>query len=284
MENIVTMKQLLEVGVHFGHQTRKWNPKMKRYIFAEKNGIYIIDLQQTLQLLIEAYEHVRRVSAGGGNILFVGTKKQTQDIIENYATECGMPYIRNRWLGGILTNFKTIYARTKRISEIENMEKNGVFELIPKKEVLQIRKEYEKLLYNIGGIRDMTKLPDLLFVIDPHKEIIAVAEAKKLGIPVVGIVDTNCDPDNVDYVIPGNDDAIRSCSLITGVIAMAVKKGREDSNIVKSKPVPAESLANVEEETSAAEVETKIPDIEVAETIGNSDDISIEDFDSFEKI
>ena len=241
MENIVTMKQLLEVGVHFGHQTRKWNPKMKRYIFAEKNGIYIIDLQQTLQLLIEAYEHVRRVSARGGNILFVGTKKQTQDIIENYAKECGMPYIRNRWLGGILTNFKTIYARTKRISEIENMEKNGVFEMIPKKEVLQIRKEYEKLLYNIGGIRDMTKLPDMLFVIDPHKEIIAVAEAKKLGIPVVGIVDTNCDPDNVDFVIPGNDDAIRSCSLITGVIAMAVKKGREDNNIVTEKPETADT-------------------------------------------
>lgn len=284
MENIVTMKQLLEVGVHFGHQTRKWNPKMKRYIFAEKNGIYIIDLQQTLQLLIEAYEHVRRVSARGGNILFVGTKKQTQDIIENYAKECGMPYIRNRWLGGILTNFKTIYARTKRISEIENMEKNGVFELIPKKEVLQIRKEYEKLLYNIGGIRDMTKLPDLLFVIDPHKEIIAVAEAKKLGIPVVGIVDTNCDPDNVDFVIPGNDDAIRSCSLITGVIAAAVKKGREDSNIVKDKPASAESSVAVEETTAAANEETKSLDTEDTEDLDNADDMDIEDDDSLEKI
>lgn len=284
MENIVTMKQLLEVGVHFGHQTRKWNPKMKRYIFAEKNGIYIIDLQQTLQLLIEAYEHIRRVSARGGNILFVGTKKQTQDIIENYAKECGMPYIRNRWLGGILTNFKTIYARTKRISEIENMEKNGVFELIPKKEVLQIRKEYEKLLYNIGGIRGMTKLPDLLFVIDPHKEIIAVAEAKKLGIPVVGIVDTNCDPDNVDFVIPGNDDAIRSCSLITGVIAAAVKKGREDSNIVKDKPASAESSVAVEETTAAANEETKSLDTEDAEDLDNADDMDIEDDDSLEKI
>ncbi len=289
MENIVTMKQLLEVGVHFGHQTRKWNPKMKRYIFAEKNGIYIIDLQQTLQLLIEAYEHVRRVSATGGNVLFVGTKKQTQDIIENYATECGMPYIRNRWLGGILTNFRTIYARTKRISEIENMEKNGVFEMIPKKEVLQIRKEYEKLLYNIGGIRDMTKLPDLLFVIDPHKEIIAVAEAKKLGIPVVGIVDTNCDPDNVDYVIPGNDDAIRSCSLITSVIANAVKKGREDRNITIEKPVPAEPSVAAEEKTARAKIKTKTADVkgteeaEVTEDLDASDDTD-NDIDSLEKI
>ncbi|HEX7561475.1 MAG TPA: 30S ribosomal protein S2 [Candidatus Humimicrobiaceae bacterium] len=284
MENIVTMKQLLEVGVHFGHQTRKWNPKMKRYIFAEKNGIYIIDLQQTLQLLIEAYEHVKRVSARGGNILFVGTKKQTQDIIENYAKECGMPYIRNRWLGGILTNFKTIYARTKRISEIENMEKNGVFELIPKKEVLQIKKEYEKLLYNIGGIRDMTKLPDMLFVIDPHKEIIAVAEAKKLGIPVVGIVDTNCDPDNVDFVIPGNDDAIRSCSLITSVIAMAVKRGREDNNIVTEKPGSADTSAVIEEKTDAEIVETGKPDAEDIEDLDSTDDMDIEDEDSLEKM
>jgi small subunit ribosomal protein S2 len=284
MENIVSMKQLLEVGVHFGHQTRKWNPKMKRYIFAEKNGIYIIDLQQTLQLLIEAYEHVRRVAARGGNILFVGTKKQTQDIIENYAKECSMPYIRNRWLGGILTNFKTIYARTKRISEIENMEKNGVFELIPKKEVLQIRKEYEKLLYNIGGIRDMTKLPDLLFVIDPHKETIAVAEAKKLGIPVVGIVDTNCDPDNVDFVIPGNDDAIRSCSLITSVIAMAVKKGKEDNNIVTEKSETADNSAAVEEKTVAAKGETEEPDTEDIEDLDNTEDMDIDDDDSMEKI
>jgi len=285
MENIVTMKQLLEVGVHFGHQTRKWNPKMKRYIFAEKNGIYIIDLQQTLQLLIEAYEHVRRVSARGGNILFVGTKKQTQDIIENYAKECSMPYIRNRWLGGILTNFKTIYARTKRISEIENMEKNGVFELIPKKEVLQIRKEYEKLLYNIGGIRDMTKLPDLLFVIDPHKEIIAVAEAKKLGIPVVGIVDTNCDPDNVDFVIPGNDDAIRSCSLITSVIAMAVKKGREDNNIITDKPETSEASAVAEEKTDTDGIsEIEAADIEETEDMNDDDDLDIEDEDSLGKM
>ncbi len=270
MESIVTMKQLLEVGVHFGHQTRKWNPKMKRYIFAEKNGIYIIDLQQTLQLLIEAYEHVKNVASNGGNILFVGTKKQTQDIVESYAKECGMPYVRNRWLGGTLTNFRTIFARTKRISEIENMEKNGVFEMIPKKEVLEIRKEYEKLLYNIGGIRDMLKLPDMLFVIDPHKEIIAVAEAKKLGIPVAGIVDTNCDPDNVDYVIPGNDDAIRACSLITSVIAEAVKKGREDKFKVADKPEPVKPSEVVEEIPST--LQEKI------------DELDTEDIDSIEKI
>ncbi len=228
MENIVTMKQLLEVGVHFGHQTRRWNPKMKRYIYAEKNGIYIIDLQQTLQLLIEAYEHVRSVVAGGGVVLFVGTKKQIQDIIENNAQECEMPYVKNRWLGGTLTNFNTINSRTKRISEIEEMEESGTFEMLPKKEVLQIRKEYEKLLYNMGGIRNMTTLPDLLYVIDPHKEKIAVEEAKKMGIPIIAIVDTNCDPDDIDFVIPGNDDAIRSCSLVTGVITEAVKKGNAE--------------------------------------------------------
>ncbi len=225
------MRQLLEVGVHFGHQTRRWNPKMKRYIYAEKNGIYIIDLQQTLQLLIEAFEHVKSVAANDGVILFVGTKKQTQDIIETSAKDCGMPYVRNRWLGGTLTNFKTISARTKRIAQIEEMEKSGTFELLPKTEVLQIKKEYEKLLYNMGGIRYMKRLPDLMFVIDPHKEIIAVEEAKKIGIPIVGIVDTNCDPDKIDYVIPGNDDAIRSCGLISGIISEAVKRGRAEAGI-----------------------------------------------------
>jgi len=229
MENVVSMKQLLEVGVHFGHQTRRWNPKMKRYIYSEKNGIYIIDLQQTLQLLLEAYEHVRSVAAGGGTVLFVGTKKQIQDIIETNARDCEMPYVRNRWLGGTLTNFKTISSRLKRITEIEEMEKSGMFEMLPKTEVLQIRKEYEKLLYNIGGVRQMTRLPDLLYVIDPHKESIAVEEARKLNIPIVGIVDTNCDPDKVDFVIPGNDDAIRSCNLITSIICNAVKEGRPAS-------------------------------------------------------
>ena len=244
MENIVTMKQLLEVGVHFGHQTRRWNPKMKKYIYAEKNGIYIIDLQQTLQLLLEAYEHIRSVVAGGGVVLFVGTKKQIQDIIENNAQECEMPYVKNRWLGGTLTNFNTIHSRTKRIAEIEEMEESGTFEMLPKKEVLQIKKEYEKLLYNMGGIRDIKTLPDLLYVIDPHKEIIAVEEAKKMGIPIIAIVDTNCDPDDIDFVIPGNDDAIRSCSLITSVIAEGVKKG----NAEKVKVRKEEEKVRIEEE------------------------------------
>jgi len=216
--SIVTMKQLLEVGVHFGHQTRKWNPKMKRYIYAAKNGIYIIDLQQTMQLIMEAYDFVKNLAGEGGIVLFVGTKKQTQDTIENYAKECGMPYVKNRWLGGTLTNFETISKRTQRLMEIEDMEENGVFEKLPKKEVLGIRKEYEKLLYNIGGIRDLKRIPDALYIVDPHKEAIAVNEAKKLGIPIVAITDTNCDPDDIDYVIPGNDDAIRSCSLITSII------------------------------------------------------------------
>ncbi len=263
MDNIVTMKQLLEVGVHFGHQTRRWNPKMKRYIFAEKNGIYIIDLQQTMQLLIEAYEHVRSVASKGGSVLFVGTKKQIQDIIENCANECNMPYVKNRWLGGTLTNFRTISARAKRISEIEEMEKSGTFEMLPKKEVLQIKKEYEKLIYNIGGIRGMSKLPDLLFVIDPHKETIAVEEAKKLGIPIVAIVDTNCDPDKVDYIIPGNDDAIRSCSLITGIIAEAVKKGMEESGRIETKEEIVDDSGNVE--TQDATEDENIDDIDSEE-------------------
>lgn len=271
MENIVSMKQLLEVGVHFGHQTRRWNPKMKKYIYTEKNGIYIIDLQQTLQLLIEAYEHVKSVAANEGTILFVGTKKQIQDIIENYAKECGMPYVRNRWLGGTLTNFKTINLRIKRIIEIEEMEKSGVFDKLPKTEVLQIKKEYEKLLYNIGGIRYMTKLPDLLFVIDPHKEAIAVEEAKKLKIPILGIVDTNCDPDKVDYVIPGNDDAIRSCSLITNVICNAVKEGR--ASLPQTKDMQAKQEKNEPSEQDNTE------DIKINSSEDVDEDIMEEDFE-----
>ena len=226
--SIVTMKQLLEVGVHFGHQTKKWNPKMKKYIHTDKDGIYIIDLQKTLKLLLEAYEYIERAVSEGGVLLLVGTKKQTQDIIESYAQECGMPYVKNRWLGGTLTNFETISKRTKRIDEIEEMERSGIFEKLPKKEVIGIKKEHEKLLFNIGGIRNMKGLPDILYVIDPNKEIIAVREARKLGIPIVAITDTNCDPDIIDFVIPGNDDAIRSCNLLTSVICDAVKKGKDE--------------------------------------------------------
>jgi len=226
--SIVTIKQLLEVGVHFGHQTKKWNPKMKKYIHTDKDGIYIIDLQKTLKLLLEAYEYIERAVSEGGVLLLVGTKKQTQDIIESYAQECGMPYVKNRWLGGTLTNFETISKRTKRIDEIEEMERSGIFEKLPKKEVIGIKKEHEKLLFNIGGIRNMKGLPDILYVIDPNKEIIAVREARKLGIPIVAITDTNCDPDIIDFVIPGNDDAIRSCNLLTSVICDAVKKGKDE--------------------------------------------------------
>ncbi|MBN2073759.1 MAG: 30S ribosomal protein S2, partial [Actinobacteria bacterium] len=201
--SIVSMKQLLEVGVHFGHQTKKWNPKMKKYIYTDKNGIYIIDLQETMRLLVEAYDYIKELASRDGVILMVGTKRQTQDIIEKYAKECGMPYVKNRWLGGTLTNFETISKRTRRLEEIEKMEEDGTFEKLPKKEVLGIKKEYEKLLYNIGGIRDMRRIPDALYVIDPSKEAIAISEAIKLGIPVVAITDTNCDPDKVDFVIPG---------------------------------------------------------------------------------
>jgi len=243
------MKQLLEVGVHFGHQTKKWNPKMKKYIYADKNGIYIIDLQETQRLLIEAYEYIKKVASEGGIILFVGTKKQTQDIIESYATECGMPYVKNRWLGGALTNFETISKRTKRIDEIEEIEKSGIFEKLPKKEVLGIKKEYKKLLFNIGGIRNMKKLPDVLYAIDPNKEMIAVREARKLGIPIVAITDTNCDPDIIDFVIPGNDDAIRSCNLITSVICDAVKKGKEQKVKLEESPEEKEAKKLEEEKT-----------------------------------
>ncbi|MBA7508394.1 30S ribosomal protein S2 [subsurface metagenome] len=247
--SIVTMKELLEVGVHFGHQTKKWNPKMKKYIYTDKSGIYIIDLQETQRLLIEAYEYVKKVAGEDGIILFVGTKKQTQDIIESYATECGMPYVRNRWLGGTLTNFETINKRTKRIDEIEEMEKSGIFEKLPKKEVLGIKKEYEKLLFNIGGIRNMKKLPNVLYAIDPNKEMIAVREASKLGIPIVAITDTNCDPDIIDFVIPGNDDAIRSCNLITSVICDAVKKGKEQKIKLEESPEEKEAKKLEEEKT-----------------------------------
>jgi len=253
------MKQLLEVGVHFGHQTQKWNPKMKKYIYTSKNGIYIIDLTETLRLLIEAYDYVKELVSEGGTVLFVGTKKQTQDIIENAATECGMPYIKNRWLGGTLTNFTTISLRTKRLDEIENMEESGIFEKLPKKEVLGIRKEKEKLLYNLGGIRDMKKVPDAVYIIDPSKEIIAVNEARKLGIPIIAITDTNCDPDLVDFVIPGNDDAIRSCALITKVIADAVKAGAQE-NINREKSPETQEARQLGKEKPEDELEDQPED------------------------
>jgi len=225
--SVVSMKQLLEAGVHFGHQTRRWNPKMKEYIFTERNGIYIIDLQKTVKKLDEAYEYVKNLAAEGGKILFVGTKKQAQESIQEEAKRCEMFYVNQRWLGGMLTNFKTIKKRIERLKELERMEEEGLFEVLPKKEVLNLKKEKERLEKYLGGIKNMASLPDALFVVDPRKEKIAVSEARKLNIPIIAIVDTNCDPDEIDYVIPGNDDAIRAVKLITEKIADAVLEGKQ---------------------------------------------------------
>ncbi|MBH8608591.1 30S ribosomal protein S2 [Thermoactinomyces sp. CICC 10521] len=224
---VVSMKQLLEAGVHFGHQTRRWNPKMGKYIFTERNGIYIIDLQKTVKMMEQAYNFVRELAANGGNILFVGTKKQAQEAVKEEAERCDMFYVNHRWLGGTLTNLQTIRKRIERLHELERMEEDGTFDVLPKKEVILLKKEQAKLEKFLGGIKHMKKLPDAIFVIDPRKERIAVAEARKLNIPIVAIVDTNCDPDEVDYVIPGNDDAIRAVRLFTGKIADAILEGRQ---------------------------------------------------------
>lgn len=225
--SVVTMKQLLEAGVHFGHQTRRWNPKMAAYIFTERNGIYVIDLQKTVHKLEEAYDYVKSVAMNGGTILFVGTKKQAQEAIEQEAERCGMFYVNQRWLGGMLTNFGTINKRVQRLKELEAMEEDGSFEVLPKKEVIKLRHERDKLDKFLHGIKNMAKLPDALFVVDPRKERIAVSEARKLGIPIIAIVDTNCDPDEIDYVIPGNDDAIRAVNLLAAKMADAVLEGRQ---------------------------------------------------------
>ena len=223
---VVTMKQLLEAGVHFGHQTRRWNPKMQQYIFGERNGIYIIDLQQTLTRIETAYSFVRDLVAEGGSVLFIGTKKQAQDPIQSYAERCGMPYVNERWLGGMLTNFETIAKRVAKMQEYERMRATGEFDAMPKKEALILGRELEKLQRNLGGLRRMTKLPEAVFILDTKKEHIGVTEANKLHIPIVAVVDTNCDPDVIQFVIPGNDDAIRSCSLMCRIIADAVDEGR----------------------------------------------------------
>ena len=224
---VISMKQLLEAGVHFGHQTRRWNPKMAQYIFTERNGIYIIDLQKTVKKVDEAYAFVRDIAMQGKTVLFVGTKKQAQESIEAEAKRCNMYYVNNRWLGGMLTNFRTIRTRVERLNQIDKMEQSGQFEVLPKKEVAKLLGEREKLEANLGGIREMKRLPGAMFVVDPRKEHIAVTEARKLGIPIVGIVDTNCDPDEIDYVIPGNDDAIRAVKLIASKMADAVLEGKQ---------------------------------------------------------
>ena len=258
---VITMKQLLEAGVHFGHQTRKWNPKMKKYIFAARNDIHIIDLQLTVGLVEEAYKFVVETVKAGKSILFVGTKKQAQEAIKEEATRCGQFYINSRWLGGTLTNFKTIRSRIDRLNKLQRMEESGDFDLLPKKEVLGLKKEMEKLEANLGGIREMKNLPGAMFIVDPHNEDIAVQEARKLHIPIVAITDTNCDPDLIDYVIPGNDDAIRAVKLLSSVIANAVIEANQGEAVNAEMAeavaeVPAESIEEVvesaEEESPAA--------------------------------
>ncbi len=257
---VISMKQLLEAGVHFGHQTRRWNPKMAEYIYTERNGIYIIDLQKTVKKADQAYMFIRQISENDGTILFVGTKKQAQDSIREEAERCGMYYMNNRWLGGTLTNFSTIKTRVNRLKELERMKVDGSMDVLPKKEVAQLGLEQEKLQANLGGIKDMKRLPDCLFVVDPKKEYIAVKEARRLGIPIVGIVDTNCDPDEVDYVIPGNDDAIRAVKLIAGKMADAVIEGRQGEQLEKEgNDMPAEAA-------DAADVKPSIEEIVFAES------------------
>ena len=234
--SVISMKQLLEAGVHFGHQTRRWNPKMAEYIYTERNGIYIIDLQKSVGKVDEAYKAVSDIAAEGGTILFVGTKKQAQEAVQTEAERCGMYYVNERWLGGMLTNFKTIQSRIKRLKDIEKMAEDGTFDVLPKKEVVNIKKEWDKLEKNLGGIKDMKRIPDAIFVVDPKKEKICVQEAHSLGITLIGIADTNCDPEELDYVIPGNDDAIRAVKLIVSKMADAVieaNQGEEAAEAVE---------------------------------------------------
>ncbi|MBS7297874.1 MAG: 30S ribosomal protein S2 [Eubacteriales bacterium] len=247
MSNVISMKQLLEAGVHFGHQTRRWNPKMAEYIFTERNGIYIIDLQKTVKKVEEAYYFIKDVAAEGKTILFVGTKRQAQDSIKEEAERVGMHYVNARWLGGMMTNFKTIQKRIDRLAQINKMEEEGTFDLLPKKEVIKLKAQRDKLEKYLGGIKEMKKLPGALFVVDPRKEKIAIAEAKKLGIPVVAIVDTNCDPDEVDYVIPGNDDAIRAVKLIASTMSNAIIEGRQGVDAVAADAEAEEAAETVEE-------------------------------------
>ncbi|MBR1572749.1 MAG: 30S ribosomal protein S2 [Lachnospiraceae bacterium] len=242
--SVISMKQLLEAGVHFGHQTRRWNPKMAPYIYTERNGIHIIDLQKSVGKVDEAYDAVFDIAEQGGIILFVGTKKQAQDAIKQEAERCGMFYVNERWLGGMLTNFKTIESRIARLKEIEKMEEDGIFDVLPKKEVIKLKKELEKLTKNLGGIKEMGRIPDAIFIVDPKKERICVQEAHALGIPLIGISDTNCDPDELDYVIPGNDDAIRAVKLIVGTMADAVIEAKQGT-------VEAETAEEVEETEEA---------------------------------
>ncbi|MEB3073475.1 30S ribosomal protein S2 [Parvimonas sp. C2] len=247
MSQVILMKNLLEAGVHFGHQTRRWNPKMSRFIFTERNGIYIIDLQKTVKQIEQAYDFVREIVADGGRVLFVGTKKQAQEAVETEAKRSGQFYVSHRWLGGMLTNYKTIRKRIERLKKLELMEEDGTFQRLPKKEVIKLRREAEKLEKFLGGIKEMDKLPNVLFVIDPKNEKIAVNEAKILGIPVIGVVDTNCDPDEVDIAIPGNDDAIRAVKLLTGTIANAIVEAKQGEQVETEEAIVEEVVVEAEE-------------------------------------
>ena len=253
--NVISMKQLLEAGVHFGHQTRRWNPKMSEYIYTERNGIHIIDLQKSVNKVDEAYKAISDVATEGGTILFVGTKKQAQDAIQSEAERCGMFYVNERWLGGMLTNFKTIQGRINRLKDIERMSEDGTFDVLPKKEVIALKKEWEKLEKNLGGIKEMKKIPDAIFIVDPKKERICIQEAHTLGIPLVGIADTNCDPEELDFVIPGNDDAIRAVKLIVAKMADAVIEANQGETAVEA----------VYEEVAEEAVEEVVEEVEVAE-------------------
>ncbi|BFT66038.1 30S ribosomal protein S2 [Parvimonas parva] len=250
MSQVILMKNLLEAGVHFGHQTRRWNPKMSKFIFTERNGIYIIDLQKTVKQIEQAYDFVREIVADGGRVLFVGTKKQAQEAVETEAKRSGQFYVSHRWLGGMLTNYKTIRKRIDRLKKLELMEEDGTFQRLPKKEVIKLRREIEKLEKFLGGIKEMDKLPDVLFVIDPKNEKIAVNEAKILGIPVIGVVDTNCDPDEVDIAIPGNDDAIRAVKLLTGTIANAIVEAKQGEQAETEEVETVEVAEEVSEEVA----------------------------------
>lgn len=255
---VISMKQLLEAGVHFGHQTRRWNPKMKKYIFTERNGIYIIDLQKTVKMVETAYNFVKDLAADGGSILFVGTKKQAQESVRDEAIRSGMFYVNQRWLGGTLTNFKTIRKSINRLKDIEKMEEDGTFDVLPKKEVVELLKEKDRLMKFLGGIKDMKKLPDAIFVVDPRKERIAIAEARKLNIPIIAMVDTNCDPDEIDYVIPANDDAIRAVKLLTSKMADAVLEVKQGEELEEAPEASVEEKKETEEvaqETEKVEAE-----------------------------
>ena len=250
--SVISMKQLLEAGVHFGHQTRRWNPKMAPYIFTERNGIHIIDLQKSVVKVDEAYRAISEIAAQGGTILFVGTKKQAQDAVKTEAERCGMYYVNERWLGGMLTNFKTIQSRIKRLKEIERMSQDGTFDVLPKKEVINLKKEWDRLEKNLGGIKEMQRIPDAIFVVDPKKEHICISEAQTLGITLFGICDTNCDPEELDYVIPGNDDAIRAVKLIVSKMADAIIEGKQGEENISAEE--AESAAAEEEQAAEGTV------------------------------